>query len=40
MTPITTAIAGTDVHAALDALGRMAEQITGARLVTLMTADP
>lgn len=40
MTPITAAIAGTDPMAALDALGHLAEQITGARLVTLMTADP
>lgn len=40
MTPITAAIAGTDPMAALDALGRMAEEITGSRLVTLMTADP
>jgi hypothetical protein len=40
MTPITAAIAGTDVTAALDALGHLAEQVTGARLVTLMTADP
>lgn len=40
MTPITAAIAGTDVTAALDALGHLAEQVTGSRLVTLMTADP
>lgn len=40
MTPITAAIAGTDVTAALDALGHLAERVTGARLVTLMTADP
>lgn len=40
MTPLATAIAGTDPMAALDALGRMAEEVTGARLVTLMTADP
>lgn len=40
MTPITAAIAQGTPQAALDALGHLAEQVTGARLVTLMTADP
>ena len=40
MTPLEAAIAGTDPAVALDALGRMAEEVTGARLVTLMTSDP
>lgn len=42
MTPVAAALARADGQpgAALDALGRMAEEVTGARLVTLMTADP
>jgi len=42
MTPFETALAHKDNQpmAALDALGALAAQVTGARLVTLMTADP
>ncbi len=42
MTPIETALAQSagQPEAALDALGRLAQDVTGARLVTLMTADP
>lgn len=39
--PIVEALAACDQpQTALAALGRLAEQVTGARLVTLMTADP
>jgi len=42
MTPLAAAIAEADGQpaAALDALGELAQQVTGARLVTLMTSDP
>ncbi|MCC5973319.1 MAG: GAF domain-containing protein [Rubellimicrobium sp.] len=42
MTPLETALARAEgqPEAALDALGALAAQVTGARLVTLMTADP
>jgi hypothetical protein len=40
MTGIADAIAGTDVAAAMAALGRLAETVTGARLVTVMVFDP
>lgn len=42
MTPFAAAIAQADGQpaAALDALGELARQVTGARLVTLMTSDP
>jgi hypothetical protein len=42
MTPFAAALASGvgQPQGALDALGRLAEDVTGARLVTLMTADP